>query len=196
MVNVKTLASLALLCLLGSARAGLAKETCGKLEGAEGQKLLEYLQRDRAGLEPDCILYALNQLGDHPFAPAVKTLVSYLDVPPWRTDIGGVLHEVTGRTMFFPAVVALAGIGKPAVPALMDAIGGSDLSEMARKNAVQSLQFIHGGDVSQAVAVLVRASRAAKDPVASARLLDTARETAARCPDLLKDACQRALTGR
>jgi hypothetical protein len=174
----------------------LAKETCSKLEGAEGQKLLESLQRDRAGLEPDCILYALNQLGDHPFPPAVKTLVGYLDTPPWTNDIPGIPHEVTAKTMFFPAVVAVAGIGKPAVPALMDAIGGPDLSEMARKNAVQALQFIHSGEISQAIGALVRESRAAKDTVVSARLLDTARETAARCPDLLKDACQRALTER
>ena len=193
MRTTKTLSSMALLCLLGSAYAGLAEETCSKLEGAAGQKLMEYLQRDRAGLEPRCILYALDRLGDRPFAPAAKTLVGYLDTPPWRTDIGGVLHDVTGRTMFYPAVVALSGIGEPAVPALIDAIGGSDLSETARKNAVQALQFIHGGEISQAIGVLVRASRAAKDPVVSGRLLDTAREAAARCPNPLKDACQRSL---
>jgi hypothetical protein len=191
--GMKALIGLGLLCLLGLARAQSSNDKCSQLEGAAGKQIVEYLQRDRAGLEPSCILYAIDRLGRQAYAPAAETLVRYLDVPPWPSNGSGIPREVTAKTMFYPAVVALSDIGKPAAPALLDAIGGPGLSEVGRKNAVQTLQFIYKGDSPAEIADLVRASRAARDPMVAGRLSDVARETAAKCDVRSWGACQQAL---
>lgn len=192
MRTLKTLGTaVALFWLLGAGCAEPAVAKCSELEGAPAQKLLEYLQRERAGLDHGCVLYAMETLGDQHFAPAAKVLVAYLDFPPWTGDT--VPREVTAKTMFYPAVPALSGIGKPAVPALVDVLGNPHISELVRKNAFQALAFVYRGDPSQAIGVLVRASRAEKDPVISDRLVNSAREAAARCPNPLLSACQSAL---
>ena len=63
----------------------------------------------------------------------------------------------------YPATTALFEIGKPAVPDLVEAIADSNTSDLARSNAIETLFWIHSGDVSEAVAVLNRAGKEAKD---------------------------------
>lgn len=184
--------AMGLLLLLVVVHAQSAHAKCNELEGAPEQKLLEYLQRERAGLQQICIVYAIDQLGDLHHALAAKTLVMYLDVD-WPDSAPGVGHDVTGRTLFYPAVVALSSIGKPAIPALVRVLGDPTVSELVRKNAFQALAFAQGGGAPEAVALLVRASRAEKDPIISVRLVNSAREAAARCPNPLFSACQSAL---
>jgi len=190
---MKTLrAAVGLLWLLGVGHAQSAEAKCSELDGASEQKLMEYLQRERVGLQRVCIVSAIGQLGDLHYAPAAKVLVTYLDVD-WPDSAPGVRHEMTGKLLFYPAVVALSGIGKAAVPALIGVLGDPSVSELFRKNAFQALAFVQEKGAPEAITLLMRASRAEKDLVISDRLAQSAREAAARCRNSLFSACQSAL---
>ncbi len=64
---------------LGSAGQAATPPSCAELEGAKPQVQLQYLQHDPASLDPKCIAYAMDQIGLKHYAPAIRTLITYLD---------------------------------------------------------------------------------------------------------------------
>jgi hypothetical protein len=140
---------------LGTASGAAAPFSCAELEGVKPEVHLEYLQRDRSALKPDCIFYAMGSL--------------------------------------YPAITALFEIGKPAIPDLVGAIADPDTSDVARSNAIEALFLIHREDVSEAVALLNRASKEAPDWQSSQRLMDAARRMADMCRGPAINSCLNAL---
>jgi hypothetical protein len=190
------LVGLGLCCCIVIARGQPATGRCAALPpGSRASQAREYLQHDRKGLEPVCVLYAIGLLGSGGSEPEAETLVKYLDVPPFVDDNAGVPRAVTGKLLLFPAVSALLDIGKRAVPSIVGAIGGEAVSEVARKNAIQALQLIYRDDPPAAVSQLVSAGRASSDSGASAKLFEAAREVAGKCDSQASAACQRILAG-
>ena len=186
---------LAALCF-GSASRAPAVFSCAELEGAKAEVHLEYLQRDRSALKPDCIFYAMDQIGLKRYAPAAKALIKYLDyrVPEDPSKAGlPVFMRVPTLGSLYPAITALFEIGKPAVPDLVGAIAGQDTTDVARNNAIEALFLIHREDVSEAVALLNRAGRESADRLASQRLMDAARRMADKYRGPAISSCMKAL---
>jgi len=167
---------------------------CPELEPSNLPELVEYLKQDRAALKEACIVYAVGKLGVRRYAPAVAILVKYLDFrgpdDPQRAKYGVMQHSYWP---IFPAENALFLIGKPAIPDLISVIAASGTPDRIRKSATSTLGSILREEPSRAVATLVRASRAEKDPDASMRLLDAAKEAATDCAPAIRSGCVNAL---
>ena len=195
-LNVHFAAGILAAFCFGTASGAPAVFSCAELEGARPEVHLEYLQRDRSALRPDCIFYAMDQIGLKHYAPAVKTLIKYLDyrVPedPAKARLP-VIMRVPMLGSLYPAITALFEIGKPAVPDLVGAIAGQDTTDVARNNAIEALFLIHREDVSEAVALLNRASKESTDRQASQRLMDAARRMADKCRGPAISSCMKAL---
>jgi hypothetical protein len=186
---------LAALCF-GSASGAPAVFSCAELEGAKAEVHLEYLQRDRSALKPDCIFYAMDQIGLKHYAPAVKTLIKYLDyrVPEDPSKAGlPVIMRIPTLGSLYPAIPALFEIGKPAALDLVGSIADPDTPDVARSNGIEALFLIHREDVSEAVALLNRAGRESADRLASQRLMDAARRIADKCRGPAISSCMKAL---
>ena len=161
-LNVRFAAGILAAFCFGTASGAPAAFSCAELEGAKPEVHLEYLQRDRSALRPDCIFYAIDQIGLKHYAPAVKTLIKYLDYrvheDPSKAGLPVIMRIPTLGSLY-PAITALFEIGKPAVSGLVGAIAGPDTTDVARSNAIEALFLIHREDVSEAVALLNRASK-------------------------------------
>ncbi len=185
---------------LGVASQAVAQRRCAELEGAKPQAHLEYLQRDRSTLNPSCIINAMGEISlaiegqrfDR-HTEGVKTL-TYLDYRvPDESKLSGALSLNRNP---YPASNALSIIGKPVVPALIEAIANSATSDIARSNAIGVIVALHSReDLSEAVRVLRRAAKAKEsaDWEASQRLSDAAQKTAGMCRGLMTNACMDAL---
>ena len=180
----------------GTASGAPAAFSCAELEGAKPEVHLEYLQRDRSALKPDCIFYAMDQIGLKHYAPAVKTLIKYLDyrMPEDPAKAGlPVIMRIPTLGSLYPAITALFEIGKPAALDLVGSIADPDTPDVARSNGIEALFLIHREDVSEAVALLNRASKESTDWQASQRLLDAARRMADMCRGPAINSCMKAL---
>ncbi len=191
------LATLAVFCTVffpAVGHAQPAEPSCPKLDGAKPEKLLEYLQGDRGSLGEDCVYVATTKLGVAGYTPAIKTLVALLDYrtqgEPGRARTGVVNQP---GWPIYPAGNALFLIGKPAVPEILKVLAKSDTSDLVRKVAIFTLFEIESDEESGPVATLARASREEKDPGASQRLMDAAKETATKCRPEGRSICIRAL---
>jgi hypothetical protein len=174
-----------------------AEPSCAELDGANAEKLLEYLQGDRASLGEDCVFIATTKLGVAGYLPAIKTLVALLD---YRTH-GDPEEARTGVVRqpgwpIYPAADALFLIGKPAVPEILKVLAKSDTSDLVRRVAIYALFNIKSDEETGPVATLVRASRAEKDIGASQRLMDAARDAATQCRPERQPVCIDALYGK
>src|SRR5260221_4768326 len=187
-----------------------ATSPCTELQGAKAKQELAYLQRDRAKLEPACIVYAIEQLGLQYHAipgqhsagaeAAAATLVIYLDFQaPATENIRKVivpLPRTHCSAVKYPAANSLVEIGKPSTLSLVHTIGSADSPEFLRKNAMKVLFAIYSGDLAAGARALNNASRSASDNGTAARLLSAAREFAAKCPGQWRSGCEAAILER
>jgi len=174
-----------------------ADSTCANLENKNPQSKLEFLQSQTARLDSRCVLYALDQLRAARYAPAIATLIRYLDyiLPDEPARLGPAGEPITVRGLkwtLFPAANALAEIGRPAIPQLVDVIANADTSDLIRKNAAETVLAIYSHDMPEGIAVIVRASRASGDPMAALRLMDQARRLASTCGLSNRNECENA----
>jgi hypothetical protein len=159
---------------------------------------LEYLRGERAALDPNCIAYAILQIGysKEPRGEAIETLVTYLDFRyPGIRYRDNVNDRITWLGDRYPAVAVLGGIGKPAEPSLTRALA-SGTNAMIRLHALTALGVIYKENATGLVTALTRASRTAPDTESSSRLFESAREAIKWCPDRNKHMCESALVDR
>jgi hypothetical protein len=195
LLNVHFAAGILAAFCFGTASGAPAAFSCAELEGAKPEVHLEYLQRDRSALKPDCIFYAMDQIGLKHYAPAIKTLIRYLDypVPEDPAKARWPVMRIPTLGSLYPAITALFEIGKPAALDLAGSIADPDTPDVARSNAIEALFLIHREGVSEAVALLNRASKESTDWQASQRLLDAARRMADMCRGPAISSCMKAL---
>ena len=182
--------------LFAGASPVFADPTCASLENKKSESRLEFLQGEKARLDGNCVLYAIDQLGRAQYAPAVPTLLRYLDYPyPDPPNYGTpqnplILAKINWTN--YPAANALSDIGKVAVPQLVEAIADAATPELIRKNAADTERFIYAPDPPEGIAVLVRAAHARTDPMDSLRLMDQARRLASLCRPEVRNECENA----
>lgn len=183
-------------CLVAATCVAATTPPCPELQGKKPANLLAYLDRDRAALSPDCIVYAIRELGAQQYVAAVNTLAMYLDFRMPGTEKK--VHDVTIVRIptlgdKYPAVVALFEIGKPALPSLVHMIGHGATSDLLRNNALEVVLVIHRENMAEAVRALSHASRTSSDSATAIRLWDAARKEASRCPGEIRNHCEDAL---
>jgi hypothetical protein len=174
-----------LLALLMATGSAVAKD-CPSIR-ATTPELVRYLtdhetRREDAACISDTILY-LEAKRDPEAAPVLS---QYLDFA--RPITPGEKEGINpfGRARY-PAVTALADIGKPALPSLIKVIRNNDSNSLVFKNAVAAEMSIHRADVVEGVEYLL--VQAAKEQASTAAKFRIAAEQATRrCADK-KDAC-------
>jgi hypothetical protein len=178
-------------------QADFASAKCETLQGSGPVKLLEYLRGERSALNQECVLFAIADLGMKRYAPASATLVKYLDykLPQEPSKTGPVVvKRIWWIGADYPAAAALFKIGKPSSPALVEAVGDPDNSDLIRKHAIEVLRAVHSDNMADVVAALVRAGRSSEDHLTSRRLLDAAEEVATSCHEPQRNSCINALS--
>jgi hypothetical protein len=194
-----TVTLLGALWLLGVVSPLFGAPACGDLENKQPESLMEYLQGERSRLNRDCVLYAIEQLGNAHYAPAIRTLVGYLgyrksDPPNFGSPAAPLIPghpEWSGS--IYPAGSALFQIGKAAVPQLIEVIADASTSDLVRNNAGDVVFGIYREDPAQGIAALVSAAHAKTDPMDSLRLMDQARRQADRCSQQRRNDCENAV---
>jgi DNA polymerase III delta prime subunit len=194
----KTSALLFVLLIIGSIKAN--GSTCRALEGAEPQTLIEYLESDRNMQAPDCMTYAIDKLGQQRRAEASRILTMYLDFrkPGTERDPNEPVfdRQPPSPQDLYPAVGALFKTGMPSIPSLVHRIGDRETIDLTRWHALYILLILHRTEPWRAVAALRRASESATDRGTMGRLMDAAKEEAARCHPAGGDLCEDALFQR
>jgi hypothetical protein len=194
-----TVTLLGALSLLGGISPIFGAPACGDLENKKPESLLEYLQGERSRLNRDCVLYAIEQLGNGHYAPAIKTLMGYLDYrKPDPPNFGSPTAPlIRGHSEWsgsiYPAGTALAQIGKPAIPQLAEVIAEASTSDLVRNNAGDVVFAIYREDPAEGIAAMVSAAHTKSDPMDSLRLMDQARRQAGRCSPQRRNDCENAV---
>jgi hypothetical protein len=202
-VQINMLTTRAIVILLGIAplfagvSAASAESTCASLENKDSQTRLKFLQGEKARLDGNCVLYAIDRLRVAQYAPAAATVIRYLDYPyPPPKNFGTpenpvfVLQQLNWTN--YAAANALSDIGKAVVPQLVDVIADAATSDLVRQNAADTIMAIYN-HLPEGIAVLVRAAHARTDPMDSNRLMDQARRLPSRCGREVRNDCENAV---
>jgi hypothetical protein len=172
---------------------------CADLENKKPELRLEYLQGQKSLLDRNCVLYAIEQLGNDHYAPAIKTLAGYLDYrKPDPPNFGSPTQPlIRGHSEWsgsiYPAGTALAQIGKPAIPQLVEVIAAASTSDLVRNTAGDVVFAIYRENPADGIAVLVEAAHKRSDPMDSLRVMDQARRQAGRCTQQGRNDCENAV---
>jgi hypothetical protein len=171
-----------------------AAPNCPRLVSAEPAALVSYLNGPEASQTPACTEYAIRQIGDKGYAPAVDTLVRRLgfrrEPGPGERGEGGAVLEYMHE--WYPATIALFQIGKPALPALLDVLA-AETSAVVREKALQTVMDICREDIVSGVKLIRDAAAARQDKAAQARLLDAAKKSVTLCRSSIRPRCEAAL---
>jgi hypothetical protein len=168
--------------------------SCKALEQSTSAELVSFLEGDRAGLQTECINFAITSLGDRYYGPATDVLISYLDFKVvWPKGVPYELDHLVWKPEY-PAAQALLNIGVPATGNLIRAVGNTGSSDLLRTNAEEVLLMVYRHNPPRAIALLRAISKSAPDVVSAARLFESAIEVSRMCGlDEIRAACDAAL---
>jgi hypothetical protein len=174
-----------------------AAASCQGLDDSTPKQQVGYLQRERSGLPPECIVLAISMLKAEAYIPAAGILTSYLDFKVARTHQPRPGYNVDiSRAWWmeeYPAAHALLAIGLPASDSLVRSIGNASSSDLLRSNAEEVLLGVYRGDNAGAVMALRQASRSGLDAATSARLSESAIRVSRQCMPEIRHTCEAAL---
>ena len=122
----------------------------------------QQLQKD-----PDCVAHALAFLGTFHVEKAMPRMLALLT---FEHKVPNPISAMT-RNRIYPAISGLAGIGKPAVPALLKVIAESQTG-LERENATWALTAVYVGHPKELLDLLQKSADAEADPVKSSQLRD------------------------
>jgi hypothetical protein len=113
------------------------------IEHANTEEAIAFLKAARTDsrVKGACITTAIHKLYQVRSKDAINVLTMYLD---YKQSSEGVM---TGSNMEpYPAVAELFGIGKPALPALVQVVSRSTSTQTVRDNAIKAIMLIHRDD--------------------------------------------------
>lgn len=155
---------LLLLVTVGLALTHASAADCSFAERASSDELVAYL----TGVVPnednsECVTFAVKRIDNMRYEPAVPVLIKLIDFrrPPTALEKQGIVLRPQVIDEIYPAASALERIGKPALPALVEAIGSPTTSTAVRKNAVSVWMVIYKHNPSEGVTRLREEAMAA-----------------------------------
>ncbi len=112
----------------------------------------------------DCVANALFFLGKSKVEEAIPRMIELLN---FEHAVANPIRVRT-RNEQYPAITALAAIGKPAVPAIVRAIATADIKDVVKvDNATYALMTIYQEEPGAGIEVLRKAAGAEQDDVAA-----------------------------
>jgi hypothetical protein len=187
-----------LLLIMLIAQSDCAQQ-CVELREADSASLIAFLSKDKeiaVGSRPGCVTYALSRLGDEKSAESSAVVSNYLDFRrPMTADEKEMdrLHISMSAREFYPAVLTLFQIGKPALPALIEKIGEADASKDVFDNAIRALMFIFRQEPSEGIRFLKKSADESHDPKVVAQIKRAIEPALKWCGTSRKEQCQAVL---
>lgn len=167
---------------------------CDTLQAASQTDLVQFLN----GVVPDehnarCVTWAIHKLGKERYEPAIPALVKLLGFRQTQTEVEKIFQDLYPP---FPALVALAEIGKKAQPDVLLAIEADSTSPAARDNAVAVLMEIYKYKRPKGVAALKQEEIKVDNDAIKTRLASAIQKALPYCGRQDEAACrQAAVTG-
>jgi len=172
-------------------------QTCTELASAGPADLVRYLNRDRSTQTSLCVEYALRELGEQRYLEGIQVVLRHFDFQRDLTpsEIGGVTN--INRGFLYPATSALFGMGKPALPYILDLLA-AETNALRRRNALEAVRDICRDDYVAGVRLVRSAAEKvrgddARLTQAEIRLNEASRELAMMCPPQVRSSCEAAL---
>jgi hypothetical protein len=179
---------------LGQERDSLENE-CDSLKNTVSPDLVQFLN----GVIPDeksgdCVAWAIRKLGNEHFEPAIPTLVRLLDFrrPLTPREKRGFTMHPTGVWDLYPATSALSGIGKKALPAILQVIESESASSISKENAVFVWMEIYKYEPAKGVALLRQEMDKAREAAVKQRLQWALAKAVNWCNPSDQDSCRTA----
>jgi hypothetical protein len=187
--------------LAASTRTGLSQQhrvetqRCSKLRDATADQLVQLLKSGNIG-DADCMAVAIKNVGYDHLSSGVDLLLQYLDFIDPEYEVrrtSNVSNGILPPWAKYPAIDALHSFGLSVEPKVIDAIAFKEMSELARRNAVTTIELNHSGEEKLVVVLLNDANRSSRDAVASRRLLEASRRAVMWCPKETMYLCEAVL---
>jgi len=158
----------------------------------------ETLVRENRALESDAAAQvktdAIRELGKLKCASSIDILVSEIEFmrPDTEEEKAGAFFSPRGFSHMYPAILALASVGKQAGPALVSFLANPETSQIARRNAEYALMEAYRYDRPAAISLLVR-SAGGRTNLSSSVLMTTATDALRWCTPPERKSCEAAL---
>lgn len=117
----------------------------------------------------NCVAKALIFLGQFHIEKAIPRMIELLG---YEDKVENPLRGRT-RNEEYPAIAGLAGMGKPAVPALLKALDTSKGDAVVIDNVMYALMTIYVAHPGDAIQILQKAAATQSDPLVATRLHDS-----------------------
>jgi len=155
-MNKTKISGLMIVFSLVGGRCTVAQE-CRSLPSTTSDALVSYLtdivpSDDNA----DCITFAIKELDQRRYEPAIPALVRLLDFrrPPNSHEKNHIILRPRSTAEMYPAVAALEEMGKRSLPPLLEVIKSATPAIKARENAVTVWMEIYKNEAPEGVASL------------------------------------------
>jgi hypothetical protein len=181
---------------IGLATAHQVLGECSSLQSSSPSELAQFLQATAANIDnPNCIAYALKELGIQRYAAAVDVVARFLDFrrPKTEDEEHGLYLHPQGIGELYPAAYALVMIGRNSLPATLAVIESHSSAQLARENAVWVWMEVQRDNSPHAVAALVREAETATNPILKQNLTWAASRALGWCTPPDKDRCKDAV---
>jgi len=157
-----------------------AKEAVAFLEAAKGDN----------GVPPECVIGAIGKLRDQRSKEVIDLLTGYIDYGRPRE------HRISrgANAEQYPATSELFAIGRPVLPALVRVLVRTEVSQVARDNAVRTIMMIYRDDPPSGIHFLVSEAAQLHDRGDASMLRQAASEAVRWCSDRDHFVCEVALS--
>jgi hypothetical protein len=157
----------------------------------EGTIAFLRIARSDSGAQNNCVVAAIHKLYHVHSKEAIDVLTEYLD---FKRELDGVS---TGSNMEpYPAVSELFAIGKPALPVLIRAAGGSSFTKVAQNNALRTIMMIYRDDPPAGIRFLLDEAAHSENGDQGTLLRQGAASAVRWCQGQHRSKCESVLSSR
>lgn len=165
---------------------------CEQLENLSVSDVRAFLESAvSANSSAGCVEFAIKRLGEARYEPAISVLVKFLGFRRQPTELEKNGTYIRARE-WYPAVVALEEIGKPALSALLESIKVDNKSTVVRDNAVAVWMQIYKYDTPHGIARLKHEADKANDPTTKENLKSAVSKALSWCNPVDEALCNAA----
>ncbi len=184
--------SLALLIFVVFYLGRLSSQECENLRNATPEQLVAFLNENSPSEDTSqCITYAIAKLGEQRYEPAISALVRLLGFQRPPTDREKRGYHIRMQASY-PAVEAIAQLGKSTLPAILEALRSDTGSPLARANAVFAWMEIYKYEKPAGIAALRQAVDRATDASSKQNLKWAVSKAMSWCSPIEETECKEA----
>lgn len=185
------------LCIVGlNARSAAQHCTAFDPDDIRPDTFINFLNAQQNPRAPnECVTIAIHRLEVLHAPKASVPLLRYLDYkrPLTSAEQKGYLFQPLIPDVLYPAISALASVGRSSLPGLLDVIQDSKTSLQAKDNAIFTVMRIHR-NTPEGVLFLEQSVARASTPAGTSALIAATQRAVDFCREQLRDECKERAT--